>query len=50
MAAGKISIQANDGKVAGVVFEDGAATDVTVTVPKEGGEFLTTEGAQTKMV
>ena len=23
MAAGKISIQANDGKVAGIVFEDG---------------------------
>lgn len=48
MAAGKISIQANDGKVAGIVFEDGASSNVTVTVPKEGGEFLTTEGAQTK--
>ena len=39
MAAGKISIQANDGKVAGVVFEDGASSNVTVTVPKDGGKL-----------
>ena len=37
MAAGKISIQANDGKVAGVVFEDGASTNQEVVIPKEGG-------------
>lgn len=37
MAAGKISIQANDGKVAGVVFEDGASDNVALTLPKEGG-------------
>lgn len=41
MAAGKISIQANDGKVAGVVFEDGASSNVTVTIPKEGGVLAT---------
>ena len=38
MAAGKISIQANDGKVAGVVFEDGAGSNVAITLPKEGGK------------
>ena len=48
MAAGKINLQANDGKVASITFEDGAVADATVIVPKEGGEFLTTEGAQTK--
>ena len=37
MAQGKISLQANDGKIAGLVFEDGAAANVTVTLPKEGG-------------
>ena len=45
MAAGKISIQANDGKVAGVVFEDGASSNVTVTVPKEGGNVVTDKDA-----
>ena len=30
MAAGKISIQANDGKVAGVVFEDGNFKKVSI--------------------
>lgn len=40
MAAGKISIQANDGKIAGLVFEDGAAANVTVTLPKEGGKVV----------
>ena len=45
MAAGKISIQANDGKVAGVVFEDGASSNVTVTVPKEGGIVVTDKDA-----
>lgn len=49
MAAGKISIQANDGKVAGVVFEDGASSNVTVTVPKEGGVVATEAYADTKM-
>lgn len=39
MAAGKISIQANDGKVAGIVFEDGASGNVAVTVPKDGGKL-----------
>ena len=34
MAAGKISLQANDGKITGLVFEDGAAANVTATVPK----------------
>ena len=37
MAAGKINLQANDGKVAGIVFEDGAAGNVAITLPKEGG-------------
>ena len=48
MAAGKISIQANDGKVAGVVFEDGASSNVTVTIPKEGGTLATQTGLSTK--
>ena len=39
MAAGKINLQANDGKVAGIVFEDGASGDVAVTVPKNGGKL-----------
>lgn len=39
MAAGKINLQANDGKVAGIVFEDGASGNVAVTVPKEGGKL-----------
>ena len=39
MAAGKINLQANDGKVAGIVFEDGASTNVAVTVPKAGGKL-----------
>ena len=49
MAAGKISIQANDGKVAGVVFEDGASSNVTVTIPKEGGVLATQSGLDTAM-
>lgn len=49
MAAGKISIQANDGKVAGIVFEDGASSNVTVTVPKEGGVVATEAYADTKV-
>ena len=40
MAAGKISLQANDGKIAGLVFEDGAAANVTATIPKEGGTLV----------
>ena len=39
MASGRINLQANDGKVAGVVFEDGASSNVTVTIPKEGGKL-----------
>ena len=35
MASGRINLQANDGKVAGIVFEDGASGNVAVTVPKE---------------
>ena len=49
MAAGKINLQANDGKVAGVVFEDGASSNVTVTVPKEGGVVATKAYADTKV-
>lgn len=48
MAAGKISIQANDGKVAGIVFEDGASSNVTVSVPKDGGTLVTQTGLSTK--
>lgn len=45
MASGRINLQANDGKVAGVVFEDGASSNVTVTVPKEGGNVVTDKDA-----
>lgn len=37
MAAGNILLQANDSKVANIVFEDGASGNMSVTVPKEGG-------------
>jgi hypothetical protein len=50
MAQGGLNLQAADGKIARLGFEDGASGNVAVIVPKEGGEFLTTEGAQTKMV
>ena len=40
MASGRINLQANDGKVAGIVFEDGASGDVAVTVPKDGGKLV----------
>lgn len=49
MAQGKINLQANDGKVAGIVFEDGASSNVTVTVPKEGGVVATEAYADTKV-
>lgn len=49
MAAGKINLQSNDGKVAGIVFEDGASSNVTVTVPKEGGVVATEAYADTKV-
>ena len=39
MASGRINLQANDGKVAGIVFEDGASGNVAVTVPKDGGKL-----------
>lgn len=42
MAAGNILLQANDSKVANIRFEDGAAGNVSVVVPKEGGTVLTT--------
>lgn len=42
MAAGSIKLQANDSRVASVVFEDGASGNVSVVIPKEGGEVLTT--------
>lgn len=37
MAAGNILLQANDSKVANIIFEDGASGNMSVTVPKEGG-------------
>ena len=48
MEAGTINLQATDGKVAGIVFEDGASSNVTVTVPKEGGTLATQTGLSTK--
>lgn len=42
MSAGKIQLQANDLRIATVTFEDGAASNVSVVMPKEGGEILTT--------
>ena len=38
--AGGISIQASDGKYANVGFEAGASTNVSVTIPKEGGKVV----------
>lgn len=37
MAAGKINIQANDGKIYSLTPEDGAGSNVALTLPKEGG-------------
>lgn len=37
MAAGKINIQANDGKIYSLTPEDGASGNVALTLPKEGG-------------
>lgn len=37
MAAGEVNLQANDLRIATVTFEDGAAGNVSVVVPKEGG-------------
>lgn len=37
MAAGNILLQANDSKIANIVFEEGASGNMSVTVPKEGG-------------
>lgn len=37
MAAGKIQLQSADSRIATVTFEDGAAGNVNVVVPKEGG-------------
>jgi len=41
MAAGSIKLQSNDLRVATVTFEDGAAGNVSVVVPKEGGTLAT---------
>ena len=49
MAAGKINLQANDGKVAGIVFEDGASANQEVVIPKEGG-VLATEAAVSQLI
>jgi len=43
MAAGSIKLQSNDTRIATVTFEDGAAGNVSVVVPKEGG-VLASEG------
>jgi len=43
MAAGSIKLQSNDTRIATVTFEDGAAGNVLVVVPKEGG-VLASEG------
>jgi len=41
MAAGNIKLQAADLKIAEIKFEDGAASNVNVVVPKEGGTLFT---------
>ena len=38
--AGGINIQASDGKYVNVGFEAGASTNVSVTIPKEGGKVV----------
>ena len=43
MAAGNILLQANDSKVANIIFEDGASGNMSVTVPKEGGTLASEE-------
>ena len=48
MGAGSIKLQASDTRIATVTFEDGAAGNVNVVVPKEGGKILTTVGDVTK--
>lgn len=45
MAAGKIAVQANDIRVYTITPEDGAAGNVSITLPKEGGTVLTTNTA-----
>ena len=49
MAAGSVKLQANDLKVATVSFEDGAAANVTVTLPKEGGKVVVADSLQVKL-
>lgn len=48
MGAGSIKLQASDTRIATVTFEDGAAGNVNVVVPKEGGvlaseDYVTSE-------
>jgi len=48
MAAGSIKLQSNDLRVATVTFEDGAAGNVSVVVPKEGGKLTSINTAIVK--
>jgi len=48
MAAGSIKLQANDTRIATVTFEDGAAGNVSVVVPKEGGVLASEDYAVAK--
>lgn len=49
MAAGEVNLQANDLRIATVTFEDGAAGNVGVVVPKEGG-ILASEAYVTSQI
>jgi len=48
MAAGSIKLQSNDTRIATVTFEDGAAGNVSVVVPKEGGVLASEDYAVAK--
>ena len=43
MSAGKINLQANDGKVFSVTAEDGASANLDIVLPKEGGTIALRE-------
>ena len=45
MAQGGLNLQAADGKIARLGFEDGASGNVAVIVPKEGGVLATEDAA-----
>ena len=47
--AGGINIQASDGKYVNVGFEAGASTNVSVTVPKEGGKVVVADALQAQL-